>query len=445
MREVAAAVMPAAGMDQVWLLEDCTASRASLLGVGCALRVVVTRDSTIVLGDDAALTDAAHRATGQWEGTDAWELLAGVHAAAREAQTDHERPAFFHAAFECTHAAEGIAYHPRTEGDAVLAELAIPDAVVEVDPGGNATLTGTDSGAARVIEALSGAKESGPVKARGARPVGASRPPPDYVRAMRECLAHIAVGEAYQVVLGYFFDEAGVADPFELYRALVESDPAPYGFYWPLWEGRTIVGASPECLAHSDGTHVSVRPLAGTARRTGDPATDAAGVEALASDVKELGEHLMLLDLCRDDLAKGCQPGSVRVVEEFAVEEYRNVFHLASQVTGSRPAGRSPWDSIRDVFPAGTMTGAPRLRAMEIINTLEAEPRGPYAGAVGYVRGDGSFDTGICIRMIEVSPGGSRLRAAGGVLAESSPAREWAEIEAKIAGCRAALATGGRS
>lgn len=454
-RDAAAAFTSAFGASQVWTFEDCTATRPSVVGFGARLRVVFRRDTTLVGGDEelAAAARAVVRGRGP---VDLWSAMDDILSAREVARVVRVLPALFHAAYEATHEAERIDYHRRSAPDDALAELVVPSGALEVAPDGTGKLASTARLLDHVLATLSTSAAGslptstpgllsssvttaiGPSDAAPPPDLARTAPPDDYAAAIEACLRHIAVGDAYQIVLGYGFERTGRVDPVALYRRLVEADPAPYGFCWPI-TGATLVGASPECLARSDGVTMSLRPLAGTIARTHDPAVDEAALTAFAADAKELGEHLMLLDLCRDDLAKGCETRSVEVIEEFAIETYANVFHLASEVTGLRRA-QDAFAAIRDVFPAGTMTGAPRLRAMEIINHLESTPRGPYAGAVGYVRGDGRFDSAICIRMVEVRPSGCRLRAAGGVLAESTTMQEWSEIEAKLAGCSAAVA-----
>ncbi len=232
----------------------------------------------------------------------------------------------------------------------------------------------------------------------------------------------------------------GAVDPLRLYRYLRALNPAPYLFYLTL-DDLAIVGSSPEVLVRVEGDEVTVRPIAGTRPRGASPAEDEALAESLRGDAKELAEHRMLVDLGRNDVGRVAQYGTVRVTESLQIERYSHVQHLVSEVRGRLKDGYDALDVFRACFPAGTVSGAPKVRAMEIIDELEPERRGPYAGAVGYVGwGATSMDTAIAIRSALVLKDQVVVQAGAGIVADSDPAREFAETEAKAQAVLRALA-----
>jgi anthranilate synthase component 1 len=223
----------------------------------------------------------------------------------------------------------------------------------------------------------------------------------------------------------------GAVDPLRLYRYLRALNPAPYLFYLAL-DDVTLVGSSPEVLVRVEGDEVTVRPIAGTRPRGATPEEDDTLAAALRADAKELAEHRMLVDLGRNDIGRVAQYGTVRVTESLQIERYSHVQHLVSEVRGQLNPGYDALDVFRACFPAGTVSGAPKVRAMEIIDELEPERRGPYAGAVGYVGwGATSMDTCIAIRAALVLKNQVVVQAGAGIVADSDPAREFAETEAK--------------
>jgi len=251
---------------------------------------------------------------------------------------------------------------------------------------------------------------------------------------------YIAAGDAFQTVLSRRQEVPGAVDPLRLYRYLRALNPAPYLFYLAL-DDVTLVGSSPEVLVRVEGDEVTVRPIAGTRPRGATPEEDEALAAALRSDAKELAEHRMLVDLGRNDVGRVAQYGSVRVTDSLAIERYSHVQHLVSEVRGRLRPGYDALDVFRACFPAGTVTGAPKVRAMEIIDELEPERRGPYAGAVGYVGwGAASLDTAIAIRAALVLKDRVVVQAGAGIVADSDPAREFAESEAKAQAVLKALA-----
>jgi anthranilate synthase component 1 len=242
---------------------------------------------------------------------------------------------------------------------------------------------------------------------------------------------YIAAGDAFQVVLSQRLTVATEADPFDLYRALRSQNPSPYLYFLEL-DGISLVGSSPEVLVRAEDGRVTVRPIAGTRPRGRSEEEDAALVADLLADQKERAEHLMLVDLGRNDVGRVARYGSVRVPEFMAIEKYSHVLHLVSQVEGELRDGLSALDVLRACFPAGTVSGAPKIRAMEILDELEPVRRGVYAGAVGYIAYGGlTMDTAIAIRTILAVGGQAHVQAGAGIVADSVPEREYEETLSK--------------
>ncbi len=261
-------------------------------------------------------------------------------------------------------------------------------------------------------------------------------PPADYMRGVERIRDYIAAGDIFQAVLSRRMDVAGPVDPLRLYRYLRALNPAPYLFYLAL-DDIALVGSSPEVLVRIEDEDVTVRPIAGTRPRGANPDADAALAAELAADPKERAEHMMLVDLGRNDVGRVATYGSVRVEELLAIERYAHVQHLVSEVRGRLAPGHDAMDALKACFPAGTVSGAPKVRAMEILDELEPTRRGPYAGAVGYVGwGARNLDMAIAIRTCVVLPDRVAVQAGAGIVADSDPARELAEAETKA---RAAL------
>jgi anthranilate synthase component 1 len=247
------------------------------------------------------------------------------------------------------------------------------------------------------------------------------------VRTARE---HIAAGDVYQVVLSQRF-EAGVgADAFTVYRALRHVNPSPYMFFIRMGD-RSIVGSSPEMLVRVEGRHAVTHPIAGTRPRGRNDEEDRRLAEELKRNEKEKAEHVMLVDLGRNDLGRVCEYGTVRVPTFMALERYSHVMHLVSVVEGSLAEGRDRLDALVSCFPAGTVSGAPKVRAMQIINALEPSRRGLYAGAVGYLDFAGNLDFCIAIRTIVLEGGTARVQAGAGIVADSNPTAEYEETRDK--------------
>ncbi len=261
----------------------------------------------------------------------------------------------------------------------------------------------------------------------------------DFERDVDRIKEYIVAGDAFQVLLARRITMAHNFDSTELYRTLRTLNPSPYMFHLAL-DGTELVGSSPELLVRMQEGRIIVRPIAGTRRRVGTPDADQRLAAELLADEKERAEHLMLVDLGRNDVGRVAQFGSVRVTELMAVERYSHVLHLVSEVQGDVRDGVSIMDALRATFPAGTMTGAPKVRAMQIIDALEPERRGPYAGAVGYIAADGGrMDLAITIRTCVIANGIASVQAGAGIVHDSVPSREWDETESKAGALLAAI------
>ena len=238
---------------------------------------------------------------------------------------------------------------------------------------------------------------------------------------------HILAGDAFQIVVSQRFRKPLEASAFDVYRCLRAINPSPYMYFLSLGGDRHVVGTSPEKLVQVEGKRVETRPLAGTRRRGGDPAEDELLEKELLSDLKERAEHVMLVDLGRNDVGRVARPGTVKVDRLMEVERYSHVMHISSTVSGELRDGCTSLDALRAAFPAGTVSGAPKIRAMEVIAELEPDQRGVYAGSLGYVSFGGNLDMAITLRTVVVAEGIAYVQAGAGVVADSRPEREFEE------------------
>ena len=257
--------------------------------------------------------------------------------------------------------------------------------------------------------------------------------------AVRRGIEYIKAGDVFQVVPSLRLEVDFSGKPFEVYRALRLVNPSPFLFYF-RHDGVAISGASPELMTRSRDGKADSRPIAGTRRRGATAEEDAALAEELLEDPKERAEHVMLIDLARNDLGRVCEFGSVAVEDLMVIERYSHVMHIVSQVSGRLRPNVGPIDLLRATFPHGTVSGAPKVRAMEIIDELEPTARGPYAGAVGYIDFSGNVDTAIALRTLVAANGKAWVQAGAGVVADSDPALEYEECLNKAAAVLAALA-----
>ncbi|MDR3011847.1 MAG: anthranilate synthase component I [Chitinispirillales bacterium] len=259
--------------------------------------------------------------------------------------------------------------------------------------------------------------------------------------AVDKCKEYIKAGEISQVVLSRRGSVDVEADPFDLYRSLRIVNPSPYMFYLSLDE-RQIIGASPEMLVRVENNIVENRPIAGTRRRGETAAEDERLIEELKNDPKEINEHTMLLELGKNELREVCEPDSVKVDNAMRIEKYSHVIHIVSDLSGKLRGGRDALDALFACFPAGTLTGAPKVRAMEIIDELEPSRRGLYGGALGYIDFSGNMDTCITIRTIFLKNGKAQIQSGAGIVAESIPEREYQETVEKASALFAAIGAG---
>ncbi|OGC11151.1 anthranilate synthase component I [candidate division WOR-1 bacterium RIFOXYA12_FULL_52_29] len=248
----------------------------------------------------------------------------------------------------------------------------------------------------------------------------------EYENMVKKAKEYIRAGDVIQVVLSQRLETECRADPFDVYRVLRMINPSPYMYFLKLGELK-VVGSSPEVMVRLSGRTATVRPIAGTIRRGSGEEEDKKLEAELLSNKKELAEHVMLVDLGRNDLGRVCEFGSVAVTEKMTIERYSHVMHIVSNVTGRLQRGKTPLDLLKACFPAGTVSGAPKVRAMEIIDELENLRRGLYAGCVGYLSFSGDLDTAITIRTILIKEGKAYLQAGAGIVADSDPAREYQE------------------
>ena len=259
-----------------------------------------------------------------------------------------------------------------------------------------------------------------------------------FVDAVERAREYIRAGDVIQVVLSQRFDVPFAGDALDVYRALRSVNPSPYMFCLDLG-GSALVGSSPEVHVRCEDRAVAVRPIAGTRPRADDPARDAALERELLADPKERAEHLMLVDLARNDIGRVCEYGSVTVPEFMVIERYSHVMHIVSEVTGRLREDLDVFDLMRATFPAGTVSGAPKIRAMQLIAELETARRGPYSGVVGYFGFDGGLDCCITIRTAVLDQGRALVQAGAGIVADSDPDREYEETCSKARGLLAAI------
>jgi anthranilate synthase component 1 len=269
-----------------------------------------------------------------------------------------------------------------------------------------------------------------PATAPAALDLQSNMPRETFERHVRTAKEYIAAGEIYQVVLSQRFETDVHVDPFTVYRALRHVNPSPY-MYFIRMGGVSIVGSSPEMLVRVEGTRVQTHPIAGTRPRGRTEEEDVRLAEELKRDEKERAEHVMLVDLGRNDVGRVCEYGSVRVPQFMGLERYSHVMHLVSIVEGTLSPDHDRLDALVSCFPAGTVSGAPKVRAMEIIAELEPTPRGIYSGAVGYLDFAGNLDFCITIRTLVLAGDRAYVQAGAGIVADSNPASEYEETRDK--------------
>jgi len=274
-----------------------------------------------------------------------------------------------------------------------------------------------------------------PPAAAGMEESQRSHTQPRFEAMVRRAKEHIAAGDVFQVVLSQKFTRQTEASPFAIYRSLRRLNPSPYMFFFDFGdlvaEPFYLIGASPEVHVRMEAGRAILRPIAGTRPRGATVEQDDTLAAELLSDAKERAEHVMLVDLARNDLGRVCEYGSVEVTDRMVVERYSHVMHIVSQVEGDLRPGLDAFDLLAATFPAGTVSGAPKVRAMEIIAALEGNPRGPYAGVIGYIGFDGSMDTCIALRTLYMQGNSVTAQAGAGIVADSDPANEYVETLSK--------------
>ena len=248
----------------------------------------------------------------------------------------------------------------------------------------------------------------------------------DFLKAVSRAKDYIVDGDVMQAVLAQDFSKEFTQEPFDLYQALRFLNPSPY-MYFLNFEICQVVGASPEILVRLQGDQITLRPIAGTRKRGSNEIEDEENAKDLLADPKELAEHLMLIDLGRNDVGKISKMGTVKVTEKMVIEKYSHVMHIVSNVEGSKKEDLSFIDVLKSALPAGTLSGAPKIRAMEIINELEPSSRGIYGGAIGHISWDGDIDTAIAIRTAVIKNNKIHVGAGAGIVADSIPENEWNE------------------
>lgn len=308
----------------------------------------------------------------------------------------------------------------------------------ELDAAFDAALDGLDGFAADGASSLDEPLLAPPSSADPLPPVRSTMPDGTYQDAVEAAKDLIRAGDIFQVVLSQRFDFDLDADPFDVYRVLRQINPSPY-MYFVRTEDVTLVGASPEPLVKISDDRVISRPIAGTRRRGSTDKEDRALGAELSEDPKERAEHVMLVDLARNDIGRVIDYGTMQIDELMILERYSHVMHLTSQVSGVLRSGLGPVDVIRATLPAGTVSGAPKVRAMEIIDDFEPAKRGPYAGVVGYIDFTGNLDTAIAIRTMVITEDGASVQAGAGIVYDSDPAAEDAECFHKASALLAAV------
>jgi anthranilate synthase component 1 len=303
-----------------------------------------------------------------------------------------------------------------------------------------------DTAHARAVEAIRDTRTrlAGPLppitpkEPQGPPQFESNMPREQFEAMVSRIIEYIHAGDGYQVVPSQRWTAPATVEPFSIYRGLRAVNPSPY-MYFLDFEDFQLVGASPEPLLTVSGRHVSTRPIAGTRPRGATDEDDVLLAKDLLSDAKERSEHVMLVDLGRNDLGRVCAAGTVKVVEFFTIERYSHVMHIVSDVAGTLREDVSATDALRSILPAGTLSGAPKVRAMEIIDELEPARRGVYGGVVGYLDFAGDADTAITIRTALVSGDTAYVQAGAGIVADSVPASEDAECQGKAAAVIAAV------
>jgi len=434
-------------------------ARYSFLGVGPIATVEAKRDATIVTrGQDT------EELTGEDPLAVLERLLAGYRAHHAAGLPRFLGGAVGYAAYDIARHYERLEHAPHDDRGLPDLSFGIYDEMVIFDHvrklvivvahahvgGGRDADAAFDGARARIEAIVTKLSDVRPDSLRPLIPVDAGDVPfestvtkPQFEQAVDRCKEYIRAGDIFQVVISQRLTATTAATPFDVYRALRVINPSPFMFYVQS-PTATLVGASPEILCRIEGRTVTTRPLAGT-RPRGKTEHEDRGLEAeLLADPKERAEHVMLVDLGRNDLGRVCEAGSVTVDDLMSIERYSHVMHICSNVSGTLAMGKTAFDAVRHVLPVGTVSGAPKIRAMQIIDELEPVRRGPYAGTIGYVDFAGNMDTCIALRTLVITPGEQGTwrvdaQVGAGVVADSEPAREYQETLNKAQSMLSAL------
>jgi 2-amino-4-deoxychorismate synthase len=446
----------------LFLYEDGTGRRelTTYLGFGTVLRVEVRGDAISLAGRPEVVRQVGARLGVRGEPgwptlvlDRSWSILDRIMEVFEVTASDDsfDFGAFCFFGYAATHRAERVPDRHLRAGGLPDISLTICEGHLTLDSSGQASVVVYRSpwweptASVEEIVAALAARRVSPARQRGDHPAAPGSNADEmqrqeYLDRVAACKELIRAGDAYQVQLGHAIRVPTATPPDSVYATLARLNPSPYMFLWPI-AGTTLVGASPESLLTARGRTVAMRPIAGTCRLTGSAAVDRLAEQRMRDDPKELSEHLMLVDLCRNDLARVAVPGTLEVPEYLVLERYSHVAHLVSEVQIRRRPGLGNFQLLRAVYPAGTMTGAPKLRAMEIIDELEVSSRQAYAGAIGLVGRGGFIDSALCIRALTHQDGAYVARASAGIVFDSDPDAEWLETLAKMAGPLAAVTT----
>jgi anthranilate synthase component 1 len=390
--------------------------------------------AALTTGYRSAPDPALPRFTGGWVGYIGYDAVRFIERLPERAPRTHQAPDSLLGLF-----ATVLAFDHRKHQISIIANVIAPDP---------AALRAAYDGALRQIDAIE-ALLRGPEPARAGRfaapPAGLvpETPREEFLSMVRTAKQHITEGDIFQVVLSQRFSAPYEGDDFNVYRALRVINPSPY-LYYLMFDDVRVIGSSPEVLVRKEGSLAETFPIAGTRPRGATDAQDAALEAELLADAKERAEHVMLVDLGRNDLGRVAALGTVAVDHFMEVVRYSHVMHIASRVRGVLPESATAVDVLRAAFPAGTVSGAPKIRAMEIIDELERSRRGLYAGGVGYFDFSGNMDMCIAIRTLVASGGVMHLQAGAGIVADSDPAAEYQETINKSRALVEALAAAGR-
>ena len=450
------------GADHVFIVESLSGpkpdTRTAVIGFNKLLTVEVRRNRVSITGPGTA-ADRARGAAAETLGlvngdfvlaelSDVWDLLRRIQGCfAVEGPTNPSAFGFGffgYFGYDTAHFVEDLPYVIPPANDAPDISLSIFQGVVRYDLVAErceivtARSPGWEPVSIEAIRALiedcpPAVTSHGPPSVPAPRRVSDSTTQAAYLRDVASALDYIAIGDIYQVQIGHELTIETAATPNEVYARLRARNPAPY-MYLARFGDVAVIGASPEVFVRIEDGLVTMRPLAGTVPRSGDPEIDSQRSDAMLADPKEVAEHIMLVDLCRNDIGRICEPGTLDVDVLMEPEAYSHVIHMVSNVTGIKRPRHDPYEVIAATFPAGTMTGTPKIRAMEIIEELETARRGIYAGAVGMIDFGGFTNLALCIRSTLYTDGAYRIRASAGVVADSVATKEWRETLAKMAG-----------